>query len=79
LNTAALAAFTTAAPHRTKRRIPPGPDARAAAAVLNGGGEKVTYASASVIDLGQYSAAAARRRTLPADPNPKPLEGNTFS
>jgi hypothetical protein len=34
LNTAALTASTSAAPHRSKQRIPPGPDARAAAAAL---------------------------------------------
>jgi transposase len=34
LEQAAMAAFTTAAPHRGKQRIPPGPAARAAAAAL---------------------------------------------
>ena len=34
LNTAAMAAFSSAAPHRSKQRIPPGPDARAAADAL---------------------------------------------
>ena len=34
LNTAAMAASSSAAPHRSKQRIPPGPDARAAAAAL---------------------------------------------
>ena len=34
LERAAMAAFTTAAPHRRKQRIPPGPAARAAAAAL---------------------------------------------
>lgn len=62
LNTAALAAFTTAAPHRSKRRIPPGPDAREAAAVLRGDTPAQT---GSVIDLTRYAEAAARRRTLP--------------
>jgi hypothetical protein len=36
LERAALAAFTTAAPHRSTQRIPPGPAARAAAATLRG-------------------------------------------
>jgi len=34
LNTAAMAASSSAAPHRSKRRVPPGPDARAAADAL---------------------------------------------
>ncbi len=63
LNTAALAAFTTAAPHRSKRRIPPGPAAREAAAVLRG--TSTPTSGGSVIDLTQYAEAAARRRTLP--------------
>lgn len=64
LNTAALAAFTTAAPHRSKRRIPPGPAARQAAAVLRG--DTPPAPTGSVIDLTRYAEAAARRRTLPA-------------
>jgi len=63
LNTAALAAFTTAAPHRSKRRIPPGPAARDAAAMLRGDGSTIR-SSGSVIDLNQYAQAAARRRIL---------------
>ena len=66
LDSAALAAFTTAAPHRSKRWIPPGPDARAAAAALRG--DLVTptgVAAAAVIDFSAYAEAAARRRTLP--------------
>ncbi len=79
LNTAALAAFSTAAPHRSKRRIPPGPAARRAADVLRG--NHTPAQPASVVDLTRYAEAAARRRTLPADPNanPNPLEGNNFS
>lgn len=66
LNTAALAAFTTAAPHRSKRRIPPGPEARAAAAALRGGTAGPTgTAGAAIVDLSAYAEAAARRRTLP--------------
>jgi len=66
LNTAAMAASTSAAPHRSKQRIPPGPDARAAAEALRrnnsaGGGSS----SAPVIDLARYARAAESRRTLP--------------
>jgi transposase len=60
LEAAALAAFTTTKPHRGKVRIPPGPAAQAAAAVLRG--EPTTT---PVIDLAAYAAAAERRRTLP--------------
>lgn len=66
LNTAAMAASTSAAPHRSKQRIPPGPDARAAAEALRrnnsaGGGSP----AAPVIDLARYARAAESRRTLP--------------
>lgn len=76
LQTAAMAASSSSnggRPHRRKERIPPGPDARAAAAALtanalrsNGnlpitdGGE----ASSNVIDLGAYERAATGRNTL---------------
>ncbi len=60
LEAAALAAFTTAKPHRGKVRIPPGEAAQAAAAVLLG--EPITT---PVIDLAAYAAAAERRRSLP--------------
>jgi transposase len=60
LEAAALAAFTTAKPHRGKVRIPPGPAAQTAAAVLLG--EPTTT---PVIDLAAYAAAAERRRDLP--------------
>ncbi len=63
LNTAALSAFSTAAPHRSKRRIPPGPAAREAAAILRG--DPPAAQAGSVVDLNQYAQAAARRRTLP--------------
>jgi transposase len=67
LETAALAAFDTGAPHRRKQRIPPGPAARAAADALrqtttptgtNDGGAEV------VIDLAAYDRAARGRNTL---------------
>jgi transposase len=61
LNAAALAASTDAAPHRSKQRIPPGPAARAAAAVLRGDPEPD---GATVIDLARYAQAANGRNTL---------------
>ena len=68
LNTAALAAFSSSAPHRSKRRIPPGPDARAAADALrakNNPSAADGSAAAPVIDLTVYARAAESRRTLP--------------
>jgi hypothetical protein len=77
LNTAAMAAATGGGrPHRPKQRIPPGPDARAAAAVL--GGRPDTDPDAAVIDLTVYAQAAARRRTLPPSGSDT-LEGDTVS
>lgn len=64
LSTAAMAAASSAKPHRRKQRIPPGPAARAAANVLRGttdAGEN----TATVVDLSRYADAARRRRTLP--------------
>ncbi|MFQ1004418.1 IS21/IS408/IS1162 family transposase [Modestobacter sp. SSW1-42] len=65
LETAALAAFTTAAPHRRKQRIPPGPAAQAAADHLR---EKTTATAPDpgrvVIDLAAYDRAARGRNTL---------------
>jgi hypothetical protein len=63
LNNAALAAFTTAPPHRRKQRIPPGPAALAAAEVLRGTEHPST--DQTVIDLAAYAAAAENRKTLP--------------
>jgi transposase len=60
LNTAALAASTNAAPHRSKVRIPPGEAARAAAAVLRGEPDH----DGVVIDLSRYAQAANERNTL---------------
>jgi transposase len=65
LDSAALAAFSTAAPHRRKQRIPPGPAARTAAAVLLGQDPATTTSASTVIDLAPYAAAAERRRSLP--------------
>jgi threonine aldolase len=79
LEHAALSAFTTAAPHRRKQRIPPGPAARAAAAALRANGSDTptpttpgtpTSTPASdvnadvVVDLARYAAAAQGRNTL---------------
>ena len=67
LNTAALAAFSSCAPHRSKRRIPPGPDARAAADALRARNNPSAAdgSAAAVIDLTVYARAAESRRTLP--------------
>ena len=56
-----MAAFTDAAPHRRKQRIPPGPAARAAAAALAARATR----SSPVIDLAAYERAARGRNTLP--------------
>ena len=60
-----LAAFATAAPHRRKQRIPPGPAAQAAADHLR---EKATATAPDpgrvVIDLAAYDRAARGRNTL---------------
>ena len=71
LERAAMAAATSAVPHRSKVRIPPGPDAVAAADALR---QKTSSTStdaaaavdgaAVVIDLARYAAAAAGRNTL---------------
>lgn len=61
LNTAALAAFSDAAPHRSKQRIPPGPAARAAADQLRG---TTSTGDGTVIDLAAYTEAANRKNTL---------------
>ena len=60
LNSAALAAFTDATPHRSKQRLPPGLAARAAAAVLRGEPDD----GATVVDLARYAQAANGRNTL---------------
>lgn len=68
LETAALAAFSTAAPHRSKQRIPPGPAARAAAAALRENTAGTSPAAPDpgrvVIDLAAYDRAARGRNTL---------------
>jgi len=51
LERAALAAFTDAAPHRRKQRIPPGPAARAAAAALRAGADRPDAPTPSTPDI----------------------------
>jgi transposase len=63
LDHAAMAAFTTLAPHRRKQRIPPGPAALAAAAALTG--VTPTGTDGTVTDLTAYARAAHQRNTLP--------------
>jgi transposase len=63
LNAAALAAANTSRPHRRKERIPPGPEARAAAGVLRG--QTDPRPDASTISLAAYERAAAERTRLP--------------
>jgi hypothetical protein len=62
LEHAAMTAFTTAAPHRRKQRIPPGPAALAAAAALTNTAS--TGTDGTVTDLTAYARAAARKNTL---------------
>ncbi|MGY1618857.1 Mu transposase domain-containing protein [Geodermatophilus sp. SYSU D00691] len=68
LETAALAAFSTAPPYRRKQRIPPGPAARAAAAALRQTTPTTAAPAAQdgqvVIDLAAYDRAARGRNTL---------------
>jgi hypothetical protein len=61
LDALAMAAAPPGRPHRKKERIPPGPAAQHAAAVLTGTATPV----ATVIDLAAYEQAAKNRNTLP--------------
>ena len=78
LEQAALAASTTARPHRSKQRLPPSAAARAHAATLRTrhAGHDEEQAEAGVVDLSVCAAAAAGRNTLtpppaePVTPNP---------
>lgn len=63
LESIALAAAPPGRPHRRKERIPPGPDARVAAARLRGLPD--TSQTSTVISLAAYEAAAKNRNTLP--------------
>jgi hypothetical protein len=73
LDTAAMAAASSGRGHRRKERIPPGPEARAAAAELRkrlAAGDRVvvetsaTTTDSTVIDLSVYERAAQLRSTL---------------
>ena len=64
LDLAAMAASTSAPPHRRKQRIPPGPAARAAAAAITGTATK-NCADGTVVDLRAYAKAAKGPNTLP--------------
>lgn len=74
LDRAAMAAFTQAAPHRRKQRIPPGPAALAAAAQLTNADtsalpDPLTSTGTDttdgvVVDLARYARAAEGRNTL---------------
>jgi hypothetical protein len=66
LERAAMAAATSAAPHRRKQRIPPGPAARAAAERLRTDISPTPGADPKevVADLTRYAAAAEGRNTL---------------
>ena len=60
LEAIALAAAPPGRPHRRKERIPPGPAALRAAAILTGTPEPTT----TVISLAAYEQAAKNRNTL---------------
>jgi len=64
LDIAAMAASTSAPPHRRKQRIPPGPAARAAAAAITGTSTNKDCADGRVVDLSAYAKAAKGRNTL---------------
>ena len=67
-----MKAATSAVPHRSKVRIPPGADALAAAAALRGTAAPTSTTTSVhgaeegsvVIDLSRYAAAANGRNTL---------------
>ena len=74
LDAAAMAAASSGRGHRRKQRIPPGPEARAAAAELRkriaaADGAVIESSSttidSTVIDLSAYERAAQHRSTLP--------------
>ena len=73
LDHAAITAATSAAPHRRKQRIPPGPAALAAAATITGtnntnnnntNNNNKNCADGTVVDLSAYAKAANGRNTL---------------
>lgn len=72
LDRAAMAASTSAAPHRRKQRLPPSPTALAAAAhlpnqprnAIQNKGSRASLADGVIIDLTRYARAADGRNTL---------------
>ena len=72
LDTAAMAAANTGRPHRRKERIPPGSQAKAAAAVLRSSASAADQTvqsstpttDSTVIDMSVYERAAQKRTTL---------------
>ena len=76
LERSAMAASTTARPHRSKERRPPSPAARAAAATLVARTQPAGPHAADpvVVDLARYAAAAAGRNTLSGQPPTPPSE-----
>ncbi len=79
LEQAALAASTTARPHRSKERLPPSAGAAAHAAALRTRQEghapanQADRGEAGVVDLSVYAAAAAGLNTLTPPPQPDTL------
>ena len=63
LDHAAMAAATSAAPHRRKQRIPPGPDRARRRPPRSP--EHTDGADGTVTDLAAYARAAQGRNTLP--------------
>jgi len=76
LERSAMAASTSARPHRSKERRPPSPAARAAAATLAARTQPAGPHAGDpvVVDLARYAAAAAGRNTLSAQPPTPPSE-----
>ena len=69
LEQAALAASTSARPHRGKERRPPSPAALAHAATLRAGADPTAQAVTEAVDLARYAAAATGRNTLTPPPS----------
>jgi len=76
LERSAMAASTTARPHRSKERRPPSLTALAAAATLRGRTQPAGPHAGDpvVVDLARYAAAAAGRNTLSGQPPTPPVE-----
>lgn len=63
LDPAAMKAFNDTPAHRRKQRIPPGPTARVAAALITGTTQQ-NCADGTVVDLNAYAKAVYGRNTL---------------